>query len=274
MSGAANPFLMRLERGGALGALTADDAAHVEQMLRHVEDVPADCQLNAAGDRPKAVHVMLDGLACRYKLLPDGRRQILAFLVPGDPCDLDLFLLPRVEHSVVTLASSRVARVSRQDVDGALSERPRLARALRLSMLLDMSVLREWLVNVGRRNAYERMAHLLWELYVRHAIVGMVEHRGFRLPVTQTDLADALGLSTVYVNKTITRLRASGVIETDRRQIRILRPDELRAIAGFDPSYLCQDGSPPALEAELWGATSEPAAAQPRLPSRRGSETR
>ena len=104
--------------------------------------------------------------------------------------------------------------------------------------MLDEAILREWLVNVGRRNAYERMAHLLWEMYLRHTVVGKVDEGGFFLPLTQADLADALGLSTVYVNKTITRLRASGIIETDRRQIRIIEPAELSAIAGFDAGYL------------------------------------
>jgi CRP-like cAMP-binding protein len=242
----ASPFLLRLSRGCALGE---EDTAFVEHMTRNRAELPGERLLVAEGDRPHAVHVVLDGLACRYKILPDGRRQILGFLVPGDSGDFDVLLLPRVDHSLATLAPSLIATVSRQDVEMAFAERPRLATALRLAVLQDVAVLREWLVNVGRRNAYERMAHLLWELYVRHALVGKVADHGFRLPLTQSDLADALGLSTVYVNKTITRLRASGIIETDRRQIRILQPDELRAIAGFDGSYLqhgARSSRPPA----------------------------
>ena len=148
------------------------------------------------------------------------------------------FLLEQMDHSIGTLTPSTVAMISRQDVEAALAERPGLARAFWLSTMLDEAILREWLVNIGRRNAYERMAHLLWELYLRHAVVGCVDEGGFYLPLTQADLADALGLSTVYVNKTITRLRASGIIETDRRLIRILEPAELSTIAGFDASYL------------------------------------
>jgi CRP-like cAMP-binding protein len=201
------------------------------------------------------LHVVLDGLACRYKILQDGRRQILAFLVPGDPCDFHAFLLPGVDHNLATLAPSLVASVPRQDIETALAQRPALARAFSFSMLLDVSVLREWLVNVGRRNAYERMAHLLWEMYLRHALVGRVSEDAFHLPLTQADLADALGLSTVYVNKTITRLRASGIIETDRRQIRILKPDALSAIAGFDASYLYQPASPEKAASHLRGGT-------------------
>jgi CRP-like cAMP-binding protein len=234
------PFFLRLARCCKLGE---DDAAVVERMTRNAVEVGVDRRLSAEGDRPQALHVILDGLACRYKLLPDGRRQILAFLVPGDPCDCDVFLLPHIDHSVATLAPSLVASISRQDIETAMTERPRLAQAFRLAMLQDVAVLREWLVNVGRRNAYERMAHLLWELYLRHAMVDKVAHHGFRLPLTQSDLADALGLSTVYVNKTITRLRSLSIIETDRRQIRVLQPDQLRAIAGFDGSYLHQQSA-------------------------------
>ena len=230
-----NPFVSRLGRGGGLGP---DERAFLEQMTRNAVPVPADRQLQSEGDQPQVLHVILDGLACRYKILPDGRRQILAFLVPGDPCDFQVFLLPRVDHNIATLAPSVVASVPRHDVETAQAEWPAIARAFAFSTLLDMSVLREWLVNVGRRNAYERMAHLLWEMYLRHALVGKVSEDAFHLPLTQGDLADALGLSTVYVNKTITRLRASGIIETERRQIRILNPDELSAIAGFDGSYL------------------------------------
>ncbi len=207
-------------------------------MVRNVVEVSGEHRLLTEGDRPQAMHVILGGLACRYKLLPDGRRQILAFLVPGDPCDCDVFLLPEIDHCLATLTPSLIASISRQEIETALAKRPRLANALRLAMLQDVAVLREWLVNVGRRNAYERMAHLLWELYVRHAMVEKVDQDGFRLPLTQSDLADALGLSTVYVNKTITRLRASGIIQTDRRQIRVVEPGELRTIAGFDGTDL------------------------------------
>jgi CRP-like cAMP-binding protein len=241
MTAMRNPFILRLSRGGELGS---DDCAFLEHMVRNTVQVPADRQLQSEGDEPQALHVILGGLACRYKILPDGRRQILAFLVPGDPCDFQVSLLPRLDHNLATLAPSLVASVPRHEIETAISDLPALARAFAFSTLLDVSVLREWLVNVGRRNAYERMAHLLWEMYLRHALVGMVSEDAFHLPLTQADLADALGLSTVYVNKTIMRLRASGIIETDRRQIRILKPDELSAIAGFDGSYLYQPEVP------------------------------
>ena len=242
----ANPLLLRLRQ---FAELTPDDEAYVRHMTRSVTSVPADRQLKAEGDAPGQVHVVLDGLACRYKILADGRRQILAFMVSGDPCDFQVFLLDHMDHSIGTLTPSIIATVPRREIETALEERPAIARAFWLSTMRDEAVLREWLVNVGRRNAYERMAHLLWELYLRHAIVGKVSEDTFFLPLTQTDLADALGLSTVYVNKTITRLRASGIIETDRRQIRVLQPAELSTIAGFDASYLhLRRFSPEAME--------------------------
>lgn len=232
---ARNPFVLRLRHCTEIGR---DDEAYLTHMMRNTAVVSADRQLKVEGDQPTHVHVVLDGLACRYKILPDGRRQILAFMVPGDPCDFQVFLLSTMDHSIATLTPSTVATVSRQDIETALAERPSLSRAFWFSTMLDEAILREWLVNVGRRNAYERMAHLLWELYLRHAVVGKVGDGAFHLPLTQADLADALGLSTVYVNKTITRLRSLGIVETDRRQIRLLDPAELCAIAGFDAAYL------------------------------------
>jgi CRP-like cAMP-binding protein len=240
MSVPSTPLVARLGRDAELGA---GDVALLDHMTRNATMVPADRQLQSEGDEPQVLHVILDGLACRYKILADGRRQITAFLVPGDLCDFHVFLLPRVDDNVATLAPSLVASVPRQEVEAALAERPVLARAFWSSLLRDVSILREWLVNVGRRSAYERMAHLLWELYLRHAAVGKVSEGAFHLPLTQADLADALGLSTVYVNKTITRLRASGIIETDRRQIRVLRPEELSMIAGSEGGYLCEGGA-------------------------------
>lgn len=230
-----NPFLLRLRQ---CARLAPADEQFLDHMTRTRVTVPADRQLRSEGDQPAQVHVVLEGLACRYKILADGRRQILAFMVPGDACGLLTFLLDRMDHSLGTLTACTIATIPRHEIETAMADRPGVARAFWLSTMLDEAILREWLVNVGRRNAYERMAHLLWEMYLRHAVAGKAVDDRFSLPLTQADLADALGLSTVYVNKTITRLRAAGIIETDRRQIRILEPAELSAVAGFDAAYL------------------------------------
>lgn len=228
-------------RLGRFGELGPDDQAWLARMVANVIEVPADHDLKAHGERPDGVHVVLDGMACRYKILPDGRRQILAFLVPGDSCDLHVFLLNHMDHGISTLTPSRIAMIPSEQIMQATAERPMLTRAFWMSTMVDEAILREWLVNIGQRDAYERLAHLLWELYLRHAVVGLTQGSTFELPLTQRELADALGLSPVHINRTLRRLRAEGVVEIGGRVLQILQPDLLKRIAGFDPDYLHLD---------------------------------
>ncbi|MEM1345473.1 MAG: Crp/Fnr family transcriptional regulator [Pseudomonadota bacterium] len=239
MTDFAEPFLLRLKRCADLGA--AEEKA-VRYLVRDIRRLPADQDLKAHGQATDLVHVVLDGLACRAKLLPDGRRQIVAFLIPGDPCDLQVFLLSRMDHTLFTLAPSTVAVVPRAEIEALLAEYPLLQRAFWVSTLFDEAVLREWLLNIGRRDAYERIAHLLCELFLRHKLVNRVNGQSFQLPLTQAQIADALSLSAVYVNRTLQRLRAAGVLEIGQGRVSILKPDELDAIAGFDDDYLHLNG--------------------------------
>lgn len=222
----------------SLGSLSLLDEQALEGLTQTVASVPDQHELMSEGECPDVLKVLLEGLACRYKILPDGRRQIVSFLVPGDVCDLEARSGRPLDHGVATLAPCIVATVDWEGLEAVLSAHPTIAEAFRTATLADVAILREWLVNVGRRDAYERMAHLLWELFLRHAVVGRVQDNVIDLPLTQMEIADALGLSTVYVNKTVNRLRSSGVVAMDRRQLRVLAMEELRSIAGFDASYL------------------------------------
>ena len=235
MDDSIHPLIRRLRR---LSKLSPEDEASLLDVIGDPVAVPADRDLKAHGEAPLAVHVIVDGLACRYKILPDGRRQIVAFLVPGDPCDPQVFLLGTMDHGLCTLAPSLVATIAPEEIVRVTAERPAIARAFWLSALVDQSVLREWLVNIGRRDAYERIAHLLWELYLRHRAVGLATGSSFDLPLTQQELADSLGLSAVHVNRTLQRLRADGVLASGGGSLTILQPDELQRISAFDPDYL------------------------------------
>lgn len=230
-----NPFILRLRR---CGRLDAQDEAWLLEKTRERKEMPAHRDLKSEGEKPVCVHIILEGLGCRYKILPDGRRQITAFLVPGDPCDFPVFLLDQMDHSLCLLTKSVVATIDREEVDDALTNRPLLTRAFWRSTLMDEAILREWLVNIGRRNAYERVCHLLWELFVRHALVGLTSERTFTLPLTQVDLADSLGLSAVHMNRTLQRLKSEGLIGQTGRSLTILRPEALQASASFDNRYL------------------------------------
>jgi CRP-like cAMP-binding protein len=193
------------------------------------------------GAHPDGVKIILDGLACRYKVLPDGRRQIVAYFVPGDLCDLRLLLLKRMDHSIGTLCPLEVALLPAENVQELLERYPRLARALWWSTLVEESITREWIVNVGHRTAFERMAHLFCEIFLRLQAVGLTHENRCDLPLTQTELADTLALSAVHVNRTLMDMRRSHLVTFQARQLIIHDRQALQNLAGFDPEYLHLD---------------------------------
>lgn len=190
------------------------------------------------GDEPTAIYVMLSGWACRYKFLEDGRRQIVAFFLPGDLCDLNIFILRRMDHSIGTLTNVTVAEVRRETFEELLEHHPRVTQALWWEALVTVAIQREWTVNLGQRDALERLAHLLCELYLRLKSSGLAEDGQCAFPITQTDLADATGLSTVHVNRTLQDLRQQGLIRLANRRLIILDLERLKQVAFFDANYL------------------------------------
>jgi len=173
---------------------------------RPVEDVISQ------GDRTGGVKLLLDGFACRYKVLEDGRRQIIAYFVPGDLCDLRVFILKRMDHSIGAVVTSKVATISPENVLKLTHNYPTLTRALWWSTLVEEAIAREWLVNVAQRDALERMAHLFCELLYRFRAVDLNQGNSCTLPLTQVELAETLGLSPVHVNRTLQALRRRKLI--------------------------------------------------------------
>ena len=155
------------------GHLDQADLALLDAVVGKTRTVQPYVDLIAEGDKPGDVHLVLRGFACRYKILQDGRRQIMAYLVPGDLCDLHVYLLDHMDHSVGTLAECQVVDVSRSSIQQLLG-RPAIARAMLMSTMVDEGTLREWLVNIGQRQAEPRVAHLLCELLARLRSVGLV----------------------------------------------------------------------------------------------------
>ncbi|MDB5370111.1 MAG: cAMP-binding domain of or a regulatory subunit of cAMP-dependent protein kinase [Roseomonas sp.] len=193
------------------------------------------------GEHSSDIHLVLSGLACRYKILEDGRRQILAFLVAGDPCDSEIFILKEMDHSICTLAPSVIASISGGIMRDLLLNRPGIALALWWGTLQDESVLRERIVDHGRRDAYSRIAFLIYEMLLRMRAVGVIEDQHFEFPVTQADLADATGLTPVHVNRMIQRLREEKLIANEGKRWTVLDPAGLREAAHFNPNYLHLD---------------------------------
>ncbi len=190
------------------------------------------------GDQPGPVFVVLDGWVCRYKILPNGTRQIVAFLMPGDCCDLNVGMLAEMDHSIQTLTAASVATVARAEMDALLEAHPKIARAMYISQLVDEGTLRSWIVSMGRRSSVERVAHLMCELYIRALNVGEAADQKVTLPFSQVVMADALGMTAVHINRVLRELRLDGAMEIRRGSLLIRDPGKLVQIAGFDENYL------------------------------------
>lgn len=190
------------------------------------------------GEEPNHIYVMLSGWACRYKTLEDGRRQIIAFFLPGDLCDLNIFLLPEMDHSIGAMTPVRVAEIGREQLAKIERDHPKIMRALWWETLVSFAIQREWTVSLGQRDATERLAHLLCELYFRQNAAGLVENGSCELPVTQGEFASAAGLSAVHVNRTLQELRALRLIELHHKVLSIPDLKALMRVAGFNPGYL------------------------------------
>lgn len=221
-----------------VGGLPEADKDALHELCQNIREVGARGNIIRDGDRPNHVHLVISGWAARYKLLPDGQRQITAFLIPGDFCDLHITVLEHMDHNIAAVTPVKLACIPAEVMENLPLERPTLARALWWSTLVDEAVLREWLVSAGRRNAHQAVAHLFCELHTRLRRVGMVENHRFELPVTQEDLADALGLTPVHVNRMLKRLKNEELIQIFDRKLTILDGERLCKVAGFDPSYL------------------------------------
>jgi CRP-like cAMP-binding protein len=218
--------------------LTNEDRGALNALVPRFRQVGPRTDLIQEGDPPDFVYLILDGYACRYKVLPNGQRQIMAYLVPGDFCDLNIFILDQMDHSIGTISACQVVEIPRHAIEAVMADRPRITQALWWCALVDEAVLREWLVNIGGRPANQRISHLLCELLLRLEAVGKVTASTYAFPFTQTDIADTMGLSNVHVNRTMQELRAIGLIALKRRTLTILDVERLKAYCGFTPNYL------------------------------------
>lgn len=205
-------------------------------LARNAKEFQKGDDLACEGDSPHSLHVVLSGWVQKYRQLADGRRQILGFFLPGQICDLDLFTVMRTASSLAAVNRATVAAIGRDEASHLLAACPHLPQVLSWSEIVASAIQSEWMTSIGQRNALERVAHLFCELYVR-------QHAGKRggecdFPLTQSQMADATGITPVHINRTIQHLRRRAGIELAER--RLLVPDfpVLAAIGGFDPHYL------------------------------------
>lgn len=182
--------------------------------------------------------VVLEGYACTYREVRNGQRQILSFHVPGDMPDLHSLHLSRVDDSIGSIGPLTIGLIKNSDLHRICREFPRVGAALWRLTLIDASIYREWISNVGARDARTRAAHLFCEVHFRQAAIGKVQDNAFEWPVTQIDLGDALGLSVVHVHRTLKNLRGAGLIAYERGVLRIPDLEALMDAGDFDAGYL------------------------------------
>lgn len=194
------------------------------------------------GARPTACCVLLQGYACRHKTTSSGERQIVSFHIPGDMLDIQHLELERADHNVQTITPATIAWIPKDQLRHVIDVNPAVRTAVLRSALIDASIFREWVLNVGRREAVARVAHMICEFVARREAAGLGPPDRFRLPMTQEDIADATGLTPVHVNRMLQTLGARGVMTRDKRDVRIVDWEGLRRIADFNPAYLHLDG--------------------------------
>lgn len=232
-----------------------EEAAAIELAFTQIIDVREDTEITREDDPPDSVHFLLEGFICRQKLLPDGSRQILAFVLPGDPCDVGVSVLDRLDHTLVAMTDCRLARISDAALQHLMSQYPKIRAAMQWAAMQRDGILQEWIVNVGQRQAVRRLAHLFCEVYKLSAAVGLTNGQSCMLPLTQTDLGDAVGLSAVHVNRTLQDLRAKGLFAFGDKRLTILDLPGLERVAEMDDTYLHLEAR---YEPERWQNSARP----------------
>ena len=232
------PLALRLN---AFAKLSQDERAALATISRGHTEVAPRRDIVREGDKPNCVRLVLSGWACRYKTTPDGHRQIVGLFVPGDFCDLNVYVLRQMDHSIGALTGVRIAEITPEQIETLMGEYPRITRAFWWHDLVNASIQREWLLNIGARSAYERLAHLFVEMFFRMRAVGLTDGDSCEFPLTQTDLGDTTGLTAVHINRTLQELRHEGLVELDRKRLRIPNLDALMEAAQFNPNYLHLD---------------------------------
>lgn len=238
-----SPHNLLIRKMEAFVRLSNEDTAALDRIwngTRH--SIMAQSDIVREGEPPRVIRVVLNGWACRYSLLEDGRRQITGFFLPGDIFDLNNFVLKKMDHSIRALSMVQCVSLSHLEFEKLTFGRPRIMQALWWETLVSAAIQREWTVNLGQRSALERLAHLLCELHIRLKVIGLVLDDTFDFPVTQLELADTLGLTAVHVSRTLKTLRSRNLIRLEDHQLQILDFGELCRIAMFDANYLHLDG--------------------------------
>jgi CRP-like cAMP-binding protein len=231
-------FSTLIRKLSRLARLDEADKEAIRALPCQVKSHDANDFLVSEGEQVVKCCLLLEGYACRHKEAGDGGRQIVSFHIPGDILDLQHLLLPRADHNVQTLTPARIAWIPAARIKALAHDRPNVGDALWRDVLIDASIFREWVLNVGRRDAKTRIAHMLCEFLARRQAAGLGSPERFELPISQEHIADATGLTSVHVNRMLHELARDGAIERHRRDLRIADWPRMQRVADFDAHYL------------------------------------
>ena len=229
------PLIAKLE---SIAALSYEERQAIEALPVRVQTLRARQDIAREGETPSQCCIMLDGWACRYKTLGEGKRQIFSFHIAGDIPDLQSLHLHTMDHSLATMTHATVAFIPHQARRDLTYRFPNIAAVLWRDSLVDAAIFREWMICMGQRPAYVHLAHLFCEMYLKQKSVGLANDYRCALPVSQIDLADALGISNVHINRVLQALRGEGMIVLNDNTLVIQDWDKLARIAEFDETYL------------------------------------
>jgi CRP-like cAMP-binding protein len=230
-----HPLLKRLE---SIASLSGEERDAIRALPMQVLDIEPHQDVVREGDRPSRCCLILEGLACVYKVTHRGKRQIHAFQHPGDIPDLLSLHLEALDSSVGTITRCKAAFIWHTDLRALCRQFPSIAEVLWRMTLIDASIFKEWITNVGQREAYSRLAHLFCETFVRLRAIGRAEGHSCEFPITQEALAAATGMTAVHVSRTLKELRAAGLVEIGQNRLTVPDWDKLAAAGEFDPGYL------------------------------------
>ena len=234
----SNPLELLVKNLELRSALSADDRQAILALPYTLKSLAPGSYAVREGEVPTGCGVLVSGFAYRQKLTGDGGRQILSIHVPGEALDFQNIFLNIADHSVQMLTRGHLALVLRSEIQTLVESSSSIAHAILVSTLVEASVFREWILNVGRRDAKSRLAHVLCELAVRLESHGLADEMGYHLPMTQAELADALGLTPVHLNRVIRSLETDGLINRTKREISFPDWDRMRDVADFNARYL------------------------------------
>ena len=232
------PLEALITKLNSISSVSDEQRKALEELPFTIKQIRADQDIVREGDQPSSCCLLLQGFLHLYKSLPNGSRQILTFHVPGDIPDLQSLHLHVLDHSLAAATDSTVAFIPHEPLRNLCHTHPHLADKFWRETLIDGAVFREWITNVGQREAPSRIAHILCEMFLRLQAVGLTNGNSFEFPFTQSELADATGLSTVHVNRSVQKLRGDGLISWEKGRCTIFDWERLKEISMFERTYL------------------------------------